>query len=116
MRKKVIGILLTAVMLLGTTTPCSAAEGITASVTATLAKGAFTYGNGGTVLEIQMKYVEEHPTTGDTRTRIVNNTRGDAYNTVAVSRTADAGYNFTVADFWGYAGGGLKATLYNVRP
>lgn len=115
-RKKVIGVLSAAAILFGTSAPCLAAEGLTATVTTTLARGNFTYGNGGIVLEIKMAYTEKHPTTGDIQTDVVNNIRGDAYNTIAISRPVDAGYNYTSANFWGYAGGDLKATLSNVRP
>ncbi len=115
-RKKVIGVLSAAAILFGTSAPCLAAEGLTATVTKTLAKGNFTYGNGGTVLKIEMEYFEYHPGTGAEKEDTISNIRGDAYNTIAVSRSVDAGYNYQWANFWGYAGGDLKASLYNVRP
>lgn len=107
MHKKIIGTLLIATMVLGTTgKTCLAVEkGITGNVTKTLAKGTYTHGTYGSPLRMDILYEERHKTTGDLYTDTHSNSVVGQYLSVTASKAADEGYNFTKATFNGYANG-----------
>jgi len=110
MHKKIIGTLLIATMVLGTTgKTCLAVEkGITGKVTKTLVKGTYIHGTYGSPLKMKIVYTERHKTTGDFYTNSHSNSVVGQYLSVSASKAADEGYNFTEANFNGYANGQIQ--------
>ncbi len=117
MLKKLIALSLCAIMATGMAASVSAAtERHSLTVTASRATSEFTYGSGGTLLEVKITTVECHTQTGDHEEGYAYGYAHGSQTTARATRYPYDSYEITNADSIAYVGGVEHDTIADVTP
>ena len=109
--KTAIVVMLSACMLLGTTTTCFAAESyIKASATKNRIYATYVHEKYGQTLQLEMYYLEKHKITKQYYHDCLTTTRVGNFNTVSNSKYADTGYEFKELSVYAYVNGDITAS------
>ena len=86
------------------------------TVTENHVRAAFTYGNGGNVLQLRLDYTEKHTQTNQVYSNYVSNVAYGMDKTVVAQKYADTGYRFTLASSKATVGNTVYNEILNVEP